>query len=183
MSTSEIMILIYLGVKGIALQLILTLERPGVSLVHGQTILSSVKDLDFVHFLKSWPGEVALSCDRHICCPLPVFPQPCDFFLVGVVVHYSRKPYGIDIIGCESIQGSLLLQVLVFHSILFPTQGDLELQVDGPLYDIAPNLGRTPTPVNKSQQISRSPHVKVCLTSAADTCFLLGWAPKLRKNK
>ena len=65
----------YLCIKGIALQLILALERPGVSLVHGQVILSSLEDLDFVHFLKFWPGEVALSCDCHICRQLLLSPS------------------------------------------------------------------------------------------------------------
>ena len=40
---------IYLSIKRVALQLILTLELPGVSLVHGQTVLCSLEDLSFVY--------------------------------------------------------------------------------------------------------------------------------------
>ena len=53
MSKSEITILIYLGVKGIAFQLILALERPGVSLVHSQFILIALEDFDFIHHVQT----------------------------------------------------------------------------------------------------------------------------------
>ena len=39
----------YLGVKRVALQLILALELPGVRLVHRQTVLGSLEDLGFIH--------------------------------------------------------------------------------------------------------------------------------------
>ena len=43
----------YLGIERVALQLILALELPGVSLVHGQSVLSSFKDFGLVHLLNS----------------------------------------------------------------------------------------------------------------------------------
>ena len=39
----------YLGVKRVPLKFIIALELPGVSLVHGQSVFSSLKYLSFVH--------------------------------------------------------------------------------------------------------------------------------------
>ena len=123
----------HLGVKGVALQHILTLECPGVSLVHRQSILSSFENLSFVQLLNRRPGEVALSRDCHPGHPfsVPIFTEPSTRLLVGVVVEYERKPDCLDILIRKRVQGNLLLQVLVLHSVLSPTQADLELQVDG----------------------------------------------------
>ena len=43
----------YLSVERVLLQLILALELPGVSLVHVQSVLSSLEDLSLVHLLNS----------------------------------------------------------------------------------------------------------------------------------
>ena len=97
----------YLGVKRVTLQPVVALELPGVSLVHGQSVLSSLKDLGLVNLIKSTPGEVSLSAHCHKGHPLPVsiFTKSRYLLLVGVVVEYQWKPKFLDIFICESIQG------------------------------------------------------------------------------
>ena len=41
--------ILYLGVKGIALQLVLALELPGVHLLHRQLVLGSLEDISLIH--------------------------------------------------------------------------------------------------------------------------------------
>ena len=54
---------LYLGVKGIALQLVLALELPGVHLVHRQLVFSSFKDLGLINLITS--GELGTQVPSH----------------------------------------------------------------------------------------------------------------------
>ena len=91
---------IYLGVKGVTLQLIFALD---VSLVHGQSVVGSLKDLGFVNFVKSTPGEVSIPTHRHKGHPFPVHSQSRNLLLVGVFIKYQRKPKHFDVFIRESI--------------------------------------------------------------------------------
>ena len=122
---------VYLCVERIVLQLILALELPGVSLVHGQSVFSSLKDLGFINLSNSTPGKASFPADRHQGHPLPVHPQPRDLLLIRVVVEYQWKPKSLYFFICESIQGSVFFQVIVLYSIFLPLEADLKLQVDG----------------------------------------------------
>ena len=96
----------YLGIKWVALQLILALELPCVSLVHCQPVFSSLEVFSLINFLNSARFWILLfSADCNSCCPFPVFPQLCDLFLVSVVIDYEWQPDCLDVLNCESIKG------------------------------------------------------------------------------
>ena len=94
--------ILYLGVEGVALQLVLALELPGVHLLHRQLVLGSLEDLGLINLVKTASrevvGEVSGHCDNG--CPLPICTKPCLFLLVGVVVNYKREPDVVYIVCC-----------------------------------------------------------------------------------
>ena len=57
--TNSVNIKVYLGVKGVPLQLVVALELQRVGLSHRQVVLRPLKDLGLVHFQVVGPCEVA----------------------------------------------------------------------------------------------------------------------------
>ena len=95
------MFLAYLGVKGIPIQLVETLELLAVGLVHGEGVLLALEDLHLVGLLGTAPGEVALHGDGDGGGPLGVGllgSPPRRLLLVGVVVDDQGQPQGADLL-------------------------------------------------------------------------------------
>ena len=93
----------YLSIKRVALQLILTLELPGVSLVHGQSVLRPFKYLSFINLVNLTFGEAFLvsgHCHHGHPLTVSIFTKPCSLLLIGVVVENQGKPKFSNIIIC-----------------------------------------------------------------------------------
>ena len=114
----------YLGIEWIQLELINTLQSFGIDLLEGDPIFDSFKDVNFLHDIKGALREVSLPGD----CHLGLVPALGRLLVLRVGEHYEWYPQPLYLLSGQTVEGPLLLEVVVLESVVVPDHQEPELE-------------------------------------------------------
>ena len=114
----------YLSVERIKLKLVNTFKALRIDLLESYDIVHSFKDVDFLHDMERALLEASLPGDGH----LGLVPALGGLLVLRVGEHYKWYPQPLYLLSGQTVEGPLLLEVVVLESVVVPDHQEPELE-------------------------------------------------------
>ena len=115
---------LYLSVKRIKLELVNTFKALRIDLLESYDVIMSFKDVYFLHDMVGALSKVPLPSDGDLC----FIPALCGLLILCVGEHYEWYPQPLDLLSGQTVEGPLLLEVVVLESVVVPDHQEPELE-------------------------------------------------------